>query len=339
MQRVVLGRTGLEVCRLGFGGIPIQRVSEVQAVETVRHAIEQGVDFIDTSRAYSSSERRIGLALKRTNKKVVIASKSHAKNADQAWADLQTSLKELQRDYIDLYKCHFVCNEDEYQTVTSRGGALEAYQRARAEGLIGHIGISSHSLDVLDKALDGDLFDVIMVCFSFLEPNAREKIIPKALQKNVGVIAMKPFSGGVIENASLALKFALSEPGVVVIAGVESRQLFDTNWKAFRDASALTEAETAEIADLLQRFDKVFCRRCDYCQPCREDIPIQTVLGVRWLVKRMGKELFESSFLWHAVEKARNCTACGDCLTRCPYALPIPDMIAENLQWLEELNG
>src|SRR3990172_12330956 len=135
MQRVVLGRTGLEVCRLGFGGIPIQRVSEVQAVETVRHAIEQGVDFIDTSRAYSSSERRIGLALKRTNKKVVIASKSHAKNADQAWADLQTSLKELQRDYIDLYKCHFVCNEDEYQTVTSRGGALEAYQRARAEGL------------------------------------------------------------------------------------------------------------------------------------------------------------------------------------------------------------
>jgi predicted aldo/keto reductase-like oxidoreductase len=126
---------------------------------------------------------------------------------------------------------------------------------------------------------------------------------------------------------------------VVVIAGVESRELFDTNWKAFQDASALTEAETAEIADLRQRFDKVFCRRCDYCQPCAEDIPIQTVLGVRWLVKRMGKELFQSSFLWNAVEKARNCTACGDCLTRCPYDLPIPDMIAENLRWLEELNG
>ncbi|MCL5736588.1 MAG: aldo/keto reductase [Actinobacteria bacterium] len=333
---MVLGRTGLEVCRLGLGGIPLQRVSEAQAVETVRHAVEQGVDFIDTSRAYSTSERRIGLALAQTDKRVVVASKAQAKTAEKAWADLHTSLAELQRDYIDIYKCHFVADEAIYQKVISSGGAYEAYQRAKNEKLIGHIGITSHNLDVLDRALDDDLFDVIMVCFSFLEPKAREEIIPKALEKNVGVIAMKPFSGGVIEEATLALKFALSEPGILVIPGVGRSDLFDQNWKVFLDAEPLTDSESARIAELRNSFDKVFCRRCDYCQPCSEDISIQTILGIRSSVKRMGRSQLEESFLWKAVEKARNCSRCGDCMTRCPYGLPIPDLIEESLAWLDE---
>ena len=228
---MVIGRTRLEVYRLGFGGIPIQRVSETQAVETVLHAIQRGVDFIDTSRAYTTSERRIGLALKQTEKKVTLASKSHSKTAEAARADLETSLKELQTGYIDLYQCHFVKDKMEYQKVISPGGALEALKKAREEGLIGHIGISSHSLDVLDRSLDDELFDTIMVCFSFLEPLAREKIIPKAREKNIGVIAMKPFSGGFIENASLALKYALAQPGVLLIPGVEHKDLFDENWR------------------------------------------------------------------------------------------------------------
>jgi len=219
MERMVLGRTGLEAYRMGFGGIPIQRVSEAQAVETVYHAIEKGVDFIDTSRVYTTSERRIGLALKRTDKKVILASKSTSKTAEAARTDLETSLKELQRDYIDLYQCHFVRDEADYQKVISPGGALEALEKARAEGLIGHIGITSHSLEVLDHALDDGLFDTLMVCFSFLEPLAREKIIPKSAKRDIGVIAMKPFSGGVIENARLALKFVLSQPGILIIPG------------------------------------------------------------------------------------------------------------------------
>ena len=336
MERMVLGRTGLDVCRLGFGGIPIQRVSEAEAVETVRHVVEQGVDFIDTSRAYSTSERRIGLALKQTDKKVVIASKSHAKTADAARADLETSLKELQRDYIEIYKCHFVSTLADYDRVTSAGGALETYQKARDEGLIGHIGITSHSLDVLDRALDDDLFDLILVCFSFLEPQAREKLIPKARKNNVGVLAMKPFSGGVIEDARLALKFALSEPDVLVVAGVETPQLFDENWKVFQEAEPLTGTEQEAIAEMQQQYEKVFCRRCDYCQPCTEEIPIQTILGIRSMVKRMGKDLVKSGPFGKVVDKARNCSECGDCMTRCPYELPIPDLIKDNVRWFDE---
>jgi predicted aldo/keto reductase-like oxidoreductase len=333
---MVIGRTGLEVYRLGFGGIPIQRVSEAQAVETVLQAVQLGVDFIDTSRVYTTSERRIGLALKQTDKKVILASKSLSRIYDAVRADLETSLKELQRDYIDLYQCHFVRDEADYRNVTAPGGALEALNKAREEGLIGHIGISSHSLDVLDHSLDDGLFDTIMVCFSFLEPLAREKVIPKAREKNIGVIAMKPFSGGVIENTRLALKYALSQPGILVIAGVEHKDLIDENWKVFREGQGLTAKEKKEIEEIQKHYEKVFCRRCDYCQPCTEEIPIQVILGIRSMVKRMGKGILRKGNHREAIEKGRNCTECGVCVTRCPYDLPIPELIKENLFWIDE---
>ena len=216
------------------------------------------------------------------------------------------------------------------------GGALEVYRKAQEEGLVGHVGITSHSLDVLDRSLDDGLFDTIMVCFSFLEPRARDRLIPRALERNIGVIAMKPFSGGVIDDPRLALNYALAEPGVLVIAGVEHPALFDANWAVFREMAPLTSEEKLRIAEMQQSYDKVFCRRCDYCQPCSEGIPIQTILGMRSMVRRMGKNLVLTGMFKDGVAKARNCTECGDCMTRCPYQLPIPDLIKENLRWLDE---
>jgi len=336
VKRVVVGKTGLEVYRLGFGGIPIQTVDENQAVETVAHAVNRGIDFIDTSRFYTTSERRIGLALQQTDKRVILASKSQNRASEGIQADLETSLKELQVDYIDLYQCHFVKDDNDYNQVISPGGALEGLIKSKEEGLIGHIGITCHGLDLLDRVLEDGLFETIMVCFSFLEPAAREKIIPKAIEKNVGVIAMKPFSGGVIGNSRLALKFALSQQGIVVIAGVEHKDLFDENWEVFRGSWELEEAEKREIEEIRKRHEKDFCRRCDYCQPCPEEIPIQIILGMRSIVKRMGKGFLSKGRPREAVEKARHCSACGECMTRCPYQLPIPDLIKENLQWWDE---
>ena len=336
MERMVLGRTGLEAYRLALGGIPIQRVSEAEAVETVRHAVERGVDFIDTSRAYTSSERRIGLALKRTDKRVIVASKSMSQKAEGARADLETSLRELQLDRIDIYQCHFVGNDAAYQTVVSPGGALEGLRKARDEGLVGHIGITSHSLSVLDRALDDGLFDTIMVCFSFLEPKAREEIIPKALAKNIGVLAMKPFSGGVIEDARLALKYSLSEPGVLVLAGVEHPRSLRRELAGVRGGR--TSDRVRERGD--RRASAAL--RQGLLPPLRllsamsEEIPIQTVLGVRNLVKRMGSETFNAGPFAKVVAKGRDCTGCGTCLPRCPYELPIPDLIRESLDWLDE---
>ncbi|MBW2439631.1 MAG: aldo/keto reductase [Deltaproteobacteria bacterium] len=336
MERIKLGRTGLTINRCGFGGIPIQSVSEDQAVETVRHAVEQGVDFIDTSRAYTTSERRIGKALKLTDKKVILASKSVGRTSKDVQTDLEKSLSELQVDHIDLYQCHFVRDQADYHRAVQSGGAFDILVKAKEEGIIGHIGITSHSLEVLDQAIDDGLFETIMVCFCFLEPAAREMIIPKALKKKVGVIAMKSFSGGAIENPVLALKWALSHPGVAIIPGVEDAKLFDQNWSVFTAGDyRLSATEKDEIESIRKRYDKVFCRRCDYCQPCSEDIPISVVLHVRSIIRRMGKASVSGAFLSPAMAAARRCTECGECLERCPYDLPIPDLIQENLQWVD----
>jgi len=339
MKRIEIGKTGIEVNRLGFGGIPIQRVDEEQAVETVLRAVERGIDFIDTSRAYTTSERSIGKALQQTDKRVVLASKSQKKGGDEIRSDLEISLRELQTGFIDLYQCHFVRDEQDYKQVISPGGALEGLIRAKEEGLIGHIGITSHSLDLLDRVIDDGLFETIMVCFSFIENEALDSIIPKAISKKVGVIAMKPFSGGVIEAPKLALKYVLAQAGIVVIAGVEHKELIDENWDVFQGTYDLDDAEKNEIERIRNLHAKSFCRRCDYCQPCTEEIPIQFVLGMRSIVKRLGKGALQKGRFAEAIEKARDCSECRECEERCPYGLPIPELIKENLQWADEQLG
>lgn len=339
MNRITIGKTGLEVNQLGFGSIPIQRVDEETAVGVVLHAVEKGVDFIDTARGYTTSEHRIGLALKQTDKRVVITSKSHTRESDGIRADVEESLTQLQRDYIDIYMCHLVRDEKDYQKVMSPGGAFEGLKRAKEEGLIGHIGISSHSLDLFEKILNDNPFEIIMTCYSFLEPAAGEKIIPMAIEKGLGVIAMKPFSGGVIENPKIALKYVLAQPGIVVIPGVEDIDLFDENWETYQGDLELSGAEKQEMDDYLNRYDKVFCRRCDYCQPCSEDIPIQFILGMKSLVKRSGKQFFEKPRMKEGLERARNCSECEECMSRCPYNLPVPELIKKNLAWYDELQN
>ena len=337
MKRIALGNTGMEVVRLGFGGIPIQRINETQAVDVILYALGKGIDFIDTSRMYTTSESRIGKALKETDKKVIVATKSFSRSADGIQKDIETSLRELQLDYIDLYQCHGISTEEEYRLVTSRDGALSGLHKAREQGLIGHIGITGHNLDLLEKVLDDDLFETIMICFSFLEPAAKERVIPKALGKHVGIIAMKPFSGGIIESPEVALKWALSFPDILVLAGVEEKGLIDQNWKIFQGDYGMTDRERQELQRISKEFDKRFCRRCDYCQPCPAEIPIQFALGMRSLVKRMGSAMLQSPMFQRIWEKALNCTECGDCMERCPYDLPIPEMIKDNINWVNEL--
>lgn len=333
---VTLGRTGIRVRKLGFGGIPIQRVNEAQAIDIVRYAVEQGMDFIDTSRIYTTSEERIGRALKQTDKPVVLATKSKKRTADGIRKDLEISREKLQRDFIDLYQCHFVKDED-YSKIISPGGALEGLQKAKEQGEIGHIGITSHSLQLLDKIIDDGLFDTIMVCFSFLEPDARDRVIPKAISKNIGVIAMKPLSGGVINTVKPALKYTLSQEGVLVLCGVENRELFDENWAVYQGNRMLDQEDERIIEEIRKEHDRKFCHRCDYCQPCTEGINIQAILAIKSHVKRVGEGFLVDPLRRTDIEKARNCTECGQCMTRCPYNLPIPDLIRENLRFVDEL--
>ncbi len=336
MKKIVLGNTGLEVTRLGFGGIPIQRVDEARAVDVVLHAVETGVDFIDTSRMYTTSEERIGKALKQTDRKVALATKSMNRFSDGVQKDVEVSLEKLQVDYIDIYQCHAVSSSDEYERVIRPGGALEGLRKAKEQGLIGHIGITSHSLDLLERIIDDGFFETVMVCLSFLEPEARKRIVPKAKEKNIGVLAMKPFSGGVINAPEVALKWVLSIPDILVLAGVEDKKLFDQNWKAFQGDYELSSEERKTLEAIRKEYDKKFCRRCDYCLPCTAGIHIQMVMGLKSFVKRIGPQALNNPMFVKTLESAASCTECGECMTRCPYSLPIPDMIKENLMWAEE---
>jgi uncharacterized protein len=338
MEKVRLGRTNLIVTKLGWGGIPIQRVGEREGVSVIRAVIEMGVDLLDTARAYTNSEHRIGLALQRIDRPVVLSSKSLVKTA-KIYNDVHESLKQLKVKRINIYHLHCVSNFEEYEKVMAPGGAYEGLKRARDEGLIDHIGITSHNLNVLERAIGDGYFEVIMACYSFLEPEAALKVFPLAKEKEIGVLAMKPFSGGVIEEAGPALRFVLSTANIVPIPGSETLEKVHENWKIFTEGYSPTESDRERIELMKKEFDRQFCRRCDYCQPCTEKINIQFAVGLKTIIKRFGPNAQETGWMKDSIEKARNCSECGECLPRCPYQLPIPDMIKENLAWFDSLKN
>ncbi len=336
MEKVRLGRTNLKVTKLGWGGIPIQRVDEQQAVTVVRAVVEMGVDLLDTARGYTNSEYRIGLALQKTRTPVILSSKSHVRT-EKIYDEVHASLKQLKVNKIHIYHLHNVSTFEDYEKVIGPGGAYEGLSRARDEGLIDHAGITSHNLDILERALEDGYFDVIMACYSFLEPTASQRIFPVARSKDVGVLTMKPFSGGVIEEAGPALRFVLSTPDIVPIPGSETFERAQENWKIFTEEFPLTDKDRTRIQTLRREFDHQFCRRCDYCQPCPEQIKIQLVMGLKSIIKRFGPNVQELEWFKGLIEKARNCKECEDCLLRCPYQLPIPELIKKNLTWYDSL--
>ncbi len=338
MEKARLGRTNLVVTRLGWGGIPIQRVSEEEAVTVVRTVVEMGVDLLDTARGYTTSEHRIGLALKQAGTRVVLSTKSPLRTAE-IYDDVKKSLQELQVEKIDIYNCHGVSTIADYEKVMGPKGAYEGLKRAQAEGLISYLGLTSHSLDTLQKVLTDDHFDVIMTCYSFLEPEAESRIFPLARAKDVGVLTMKPFSGGVIEDAEPALRYVFSAPDIVPIPGSETVEKARENWRVFAEGDrTLSAGDKARIEAIRTEYSKQFCRRCDYCQPCTQGINIQMVMGLRSLVKRFGPQAKGSPWIKGFTDKARECTECGTCLPRCPYQLPIPDLMKENVAWYDSLD-
>ncbi len=336
MEKVRLGRTNLTVRKLGWGGIPIQRVGEREAVSVIQDVIEMGVELLDTARSYTNSEHRIGRAVERVRKPVVLSTKSLVRTV-KIYDDIHESLKRLRVKKIDIYHLHNITKDEEYEKAMGPEGAYEGLKRARAEGLIDYIGLTSHSLSLLEKAIEEGHFDVIMACYSFLEPDAAKRIFPLAKARDIGVLTMKPFSGGVIEEAGPALRYIFSTPDIVAIPGTETLERAKENWKIYTEASPLTDEDQKRIEAIRNEFDRRFCRRCDYCQPCSQHINIQGMMGFKALVKRLGAKGPELDWIKSMIATGRSCTECGDCLPRCPYQLPIPELIKENLAWYDSM--
>ena len=327
MEYTKLGKTGLEISKLGFGGIPIQKV-DVPAVRALMEKMtEKGINYIDTARGYTVSEAYIGEALEGMRDKFVLATKSMARTREAMAKDIEVSLANLRTDYIDLYQVHNPGLAD-LETVIAPGGALEALEEAKAAGKIGHIGVTAHFASVFERLLELDWVETIMFPYNIVE-NQGAELMRRCTEKNVGFICMKPLAGGALEDATLALRYIHQNPDVtVVIPGMYDVKEIEQNLAAMEDNSPLSDVELEKIEEIRKTLGTQFCRRCNYCQPCSVGINISGTFLMEGYLDRYGLGDWAKSRYATFPKKAGDCIGCGVCETRCPYQLPIRAMLA-----------
>ncbi len=328
MEYRLLGKTGLRISRMGFGGIPIQRTTAEETKKLIAYLYQRGVNFIDTARGYTVSEEYLGEALEGLREKFFIATKSMSRTKEAMAADIDISLKNLRTDYIDLYQIHNATPKDVEQ-VTAPGGALEALQEAKAAGKIGHIGITAHSLDTFRMAVELPWVETIMFPYNIVETQA-EELIRACKEKNIGFIDMKPLAGGAIEDATLALRFLCANEDVtVVIPGMAEIAEAEQNLAAVEDTAPLTAEELEKMDAIRRDLGTHFCRRCNYCAPCSAGISISAMFLFEGYLSRYGLEDWAKK-RYDALDKtAGDCIGCGACEDRCPYNLPIRQMLKD----------
>lgn len=323
----LLGKTNMKVNRVGFGGIPIQRITQEETNKVINELIDKNVNFIDTARAYTISEEYIGNAIEGKREKFFIATKSMARDYESMKQDIEISLKNLKTDYIDLYQIHNL-KPEEYKTIFDENKAYKALLEAKEEGKIKYIGITSHSLETIEKSIGDEKFSTIQFPYNIIEDQADE-VFKKANKKDIGIIVMKPLAGGAIDDAKLAIKYILSKDYIdVVIPGMESIEQVRENVSVIQDTN-ITKDDELKIQEIRNIMGKRFCRRCEYCLPCplKINIPQNFLLEgyyARYNLKDWAKERYKSLEV-----KASACVECGLCETKCPYELPIREMLKE----------
>ena len=328
MEYRILGKTGLQISRLGFGGIPIQKIDAKGTRVLIDELICQGVNFIDTARGYTVSEEYLGYALRGVRDKFVLATKSMARTADAMARDIDISLHNLGTDYIDLYQIHNPGAKD-LETVTAAGGALEALQKAKAAGKIGHIGITLHSVELFERALELPWVETVMFPYNIVETQG-EELIARCTEKNIGFICMKPLAGGAIDDAHIAMRFIVSNPHVsVVIPGMADTEEIAQNVQAAANTAPLSQAEQDKVAAIRAQLGTNFCRRCNYCAPCTVGINIPAVFLFEGYFSRYDLKQWAASRYETLGKTASDCIGCGDCESRCPYSLPIRQMLGD----------
>jgi hypothetical protein len=337
MQQVVLGKSGLRVSAVGFGGIPIMRVSQRDAVRTIHRALELGVNFIDTAAGYADSQQKIGKAIAGRREGLVIASKSGAKTADAILADIDRARREMDVDCIDLYQLHGVSSPRSREAVCSAGGALEGLLAARGRGWIAHIGYSSHNADVAVELTAEAAFETVQFPFNMVTREPAEKLLPKARAAELGFIVMKPMCGGMYDDAELAFKFLNGYPDLVPIPGIERGEQIEQIVRVVETQAVLAGDDAARAEKIAAELGKQFCRRCGYCEPCPEGVPITTAMILESLARRMPREHVAAGPARAVLKKAEHCTECGECEKKCPYELPIIETIRRSLELARRL--
>jgi aryl-alcohol dehydrogenase-like predicted oxidoreductase len=329
MEKVILGRTGICVQKNGFGALPVQRVSLNEAKIILRKAYENGIQFFDSARAYSDSEEKIGLALSDVRENIYISTKTMATTVQAFWEDLETSLKMLKTDYIDIYQFH---NPSFCPKPGDGTGLYEAMLEAKSQGKIHYIGLTNHGWEVAKEAIESDLYDTLQFPFSYLASEKEEELVRLCEEHNVGFICMKALSGGLITRSDIAYAYLLQYKNALPIWGIQKESELDEFISYQKQAPVLTK----DIEEIIQHDRKElagqFCRGCGYCMPCPQGIIINQCARMSLMLRRAPAEnwLLEK---WQAeMNKIKDCIHCGKCMTHCPYGLNTPELLQKNYE-------
>ena len=334
MDRVTLGKTGITVCRNGFGALPIQRIGKEDAAYLVRKAYENGVNFFDTARVYTDSEEKLGYATSSFRDKIYIATKTAAKNGEDLKKDLETSLSLLKTDYIDIYQFH---NPPFCPKPGDGTGLYEAMLEAKKEGEIRHIGITNHRLGVAKEAIESGLYETLQFPFSYISGEKEMELLSMCRERGMGFIAMKGLAGGLLNKSRVCYAFMSQFDNVLPIWGVQRERELD-EWLSYNDNPPVMDEEVKSIIEKDRKeLSGDFCRGCGYCMPCPMGIQISECARMIQMIRRSPSQGQLGAEAQAMMANIHNCVKCGKCMDKCPYSLPIPTLLEKNLEDYEAI--
>lgn len=337
MVEVTLGSTGITVNKNGFGALPIQRISDEDAVCLIRKAYEGGINFFDTARCYSDSEKKVGIALEGIRDKVIVATKTMSTTVEGFWEDLEISLDNLKTDHVDIYQFH---NPSFCPRPGDGTGLYEAMLEAKAQGKVKHIGITNHRLSVANEAIDSGLYETLQFPFCYLATDKDIELVEKCRKANMGFIAMKALSGGLINNSRAAYVYLAQFDNVLPIWGVQRENELDEFLSYVQEPPVMTQELEELIRHDREQLQGEFCRGCGYCMPCPVGIEINNCARMSLMIRRSPSEAQLTPQMQEKMKLIEKCLHCGQCKGKCPYGLDTPTLLEKNLKdYLEILDG
>ncbi len=329
MEYVSLGSTGIRVNKNGFGALPIQRISLEDAVYLVRKAYDAGITFFDTARFYTDSEVKLGAAFEGIREKVYIATKTGATTVEGFWKDLETSLGNLKTYYVDLYQFH---NPAFCPKPGDESGIYDAMLEAKEKGMVRHIGITNHRLNVAKEAIESGLYETLQFPFCYISGEQELDLVERCKAKNMGFIAMKALSGGLINNSAAAYAFMAQFDNVLPIWGIQRESELDEFISYIDNPVSMTEEIVNIIESDRRELSGEFCRGCGYCMPCPVGIEINNSARMSLMLRRAPSKAWLTEDWQDKMKRIEGCLGCGKCKSKCPYGLDTPALLAKNYE-------